>query len=66
MEAKTLMKKFLIDKWLWKYWIGFDILEECLSITFDKFSCEDSFYHDDFMKYFHWVLKNKLSEYGHF
>lgn len=43
-----------------KYWISFEILEDCLHITYDKFSTMDSFYHDDFMKYFHGVLKNKI------
>lgn len=44
-----------------KYNHSLDLLEECLLITEQKFTEKWRFHTNDFMKYFHWVLNNKLS-----
>jgi len=37
-----------------------ELLQECLEITEDKFRFQESFYQDDYIKYFHWVLRSKI------
>ena len=46
-------------KWKYNKWISIDLLEECLDITYYKFSDKKEFYTKDFVKYFYGVLRNK-------
>jgi len=46
-------------KWRYNKWTPLSLLEECLTITYRKFSEYKEFYIKDFVKYFYWVLRNK-------
>ena len=49
-------------KWKHKQWVDIELLEECVSITYNKFSSVTRFYTTDFVKYFYWVLRWKQKD----
>lgn len=58
-SENLLQQMNMAIKWKYNKWISIDLLEECLDITYYKFSDKKEFYTKDFVKYFYGVLRNK-------